>query len=292
MKRMIIGYALVISSALIYGLMPLLAKFIYAEGVTPLSLVLLRNAFALLVVMIFAGASGTDLKVSPKLLPKICIIGLMCSCVTPLLLFSSYSFIPSGSATVLHFIYPAVVVLGEFMFLKSKLKCGHVISVIICVAGIALFYSPESKLNAEGSLLAILSGITYASYIVSLSAFKHRKIPSVTFNFYTYLATTVIMIPVCIFTSQLKLPVSVTGWLLSAVFGFLVGFGAVILFQKGTFIIGGSKAAILSTLEPITSVIAGVLILGEPMSFLTFAGIVLVIAAGIIITVSDTKKSS
>ena len=38
-KKMIKGYLLVVLSAIIFGLMPLMAKFIYAEGVNSITLV-------------------------------------------------------------------------------------------------------------------------------------------------------------------------------------------------------------------------------------------------------------
>ena len=42
------GCAFAIISAVIYGSMPLMAKYIYADGVTPFTLVFLRNMFSLL----------------------------------------------------------------------------------------------------------------------------------------------------------------------------------------------------------------------------------------------------
>ena len=41
------GYIFAILSAVIFGCMPLMAKYIYAEGVTPTTLVFLRNLLAL-----------------------------------------------------------------------------------------------------------------------------------------------------------------------------------------------------------------------------------------------------
>ena len=41
--KMIRGYIAVIASAVLYGCMPLMAKIIKADGVTPLTLVFLRN---------------------------------------------------------------------------------------------------------------------------------------------------------------------------------------------------------------------------------------------------------
>ena len=286
-KQTIQGYIFVVLSAVIFGLMPLMAKFIYAEGVTPLSLVLIRNCFAVVIIFFFTKMSGVSLKVPLRIIPQIAVIGLMGSCVTSFLLYCSYNYIPSGAATVLHFIYPAVVVLGEIVFFKSGVKKTHIISVIMCIAGIAMFYNPESSLNLTGSVLAISSGITYSIYILALSSFKHKHIPALIFNLYSSVATTVVMFPLCAFTDNLAFPVTFTGWGLALLFAFALGFGAVVLFQKGTFMIGGSRASVLSTFEPITSIVAGVIIFGEPFSVFTVIGSVLVIVAGVIIAKSD-----
>ena len=42
-----LGYLCVILSAVIFGCMPLGANFLYAQGVTPMSLVFLRNLLSL-----------------------------------------------------------------------------------------------------------------------------------------------------------------------------------------------------------------------------------------------------
>ena len=49
-----IGYLFAIISAVIYGSMPLMAKYIYADGVTPMTLVFLRNALSIVPLGILA----------------------------------------------------------------------------------------------------------------------------------------------------------------------------------------------------------------------------------------------
>ena len=291
-KKMIQGYLFIILSAVIFGLMPLMAKFIYAEGVNPPTLVLLRNSISVPVLALLAVLTGKSLRIKPSALPHMALIALMGCCVTPLLLFSSYQHIPSGAATVLHFVYPAVVVVGEILFLKSKMKFGHVISVVPCVAGIDLFYDPSSGMNLRGGLPALISGVTYATYVLCLSGFKHKDMPGFTFSFYVAAICAAVMLGVCLVTKQLQLPGSLKGWLLSAVFAVGLNVGAVVLFQKGTFLIGGSRASILSTFEPSTSILAGILVFHESVSLATVFGTVLVIAAGILIALSDMRSSA
>ena len=290
-KQLITGYIFVILSAIIFGLMPLMAKLIYAEGVNPQSLVFLRNVISVPILGILAFSARGSLKITPKALPGISFIAVMGCCVTPLLLFSSYNHIQSGIATVFHFIYPAVVMIGEVIFLKNRMNIGQILSVILCVAGIALFYDPNIGINLQGSLYALLSGVTYATYVVCLSAFKYKEISGFTFSFYVASVCSAVILCICLATNALALPVSLRGWLLAVLFAVSLNVGAVVLFQKGTFLIGGSRSSVLSTFEPITSVIAGTVIFHERLNPSSFVGTALVIIACVLIAVSDIISS-
>ena len=105
------------------------------------------------------------------------------------------------------------------------------------------------------------------------------------------LINSVIIAAVCIVSGQLTIPDTLKGWLLCILFAILINVCAVVLFQRGTFIIGGQRAAILSTFEPITSVFVGAMFLGEDLLPLSIIGSALVISAGIIIAVSDMKEN-
>ena len=290
-KQLFKGYIFIVLSALIFGLMPLMAKFIYADGVNSITLVFLRNFFSLPLLALLAFCTDKKIKFSAKALPKTAAIAVMGCCLTPLLLFSSYNYIPSGTATIFHFIYPAAVVVCEFLVLKNKLNHGRIISVVLCVVGIALFYNPDNAINLQGSFYALASGMTYAIYIILLSTFKHDKGSVFSFSFCVSAIAAVVMFTVCIVTGQLALPSSAAGWILVIFFAFAINAGAVALFQKGTFLIGGSRASILSTFEPITSVFAGIIIFHETITPFSVIGTLLVITAAVLIALYDIKAS-
>ena len=290
-KKVIQGYGCIILSAVIFGLMPLMASYIYADGVNSMTLAFLRNLLSLPVLAALALCGGGRIRVSVKALPSMSFIAVMGCCLTPLLLFSSYNFIQSGTATVFHFIYPAVVVLGEFLFRKGRRQTKHVFCVLICMAGIALFYSPGTPLNLQGSLYALSSGVTYAVYIMALSSYKHEKGSVFGFSLCVSAIASVLLLLVCLLTKQLALPKTMTGWLLSIGFAWIVNAGAVALFQRGTFLIGGSRASILSTFEPITGVFAGILLFQEAVNPFTMMGTALVLLSGILIALLDTRKA-
>lgn len=285
------GYLFVIASAVIFGCMPLGAKIIYADGVNALSLVFLRNALALPVLALLAKKSGKTLRLPKGCIQEISLIAFWGCCITPILLFSSYNYISSGTATVFHFVYPAVTVLGSILFFHEKVRFGPVACILVCTLGISLFYDPGMPIHLLGSGLALSSGVTYAIYIMLLSRFRHKDVSGFKFSFYTALTCSTVVLAVCLLTRQLRLPRDPAVWLVSFIFSLILSVGAVVLFQQGTFLIGGQRAAILSTFEPITSMTIGFLIFHESISFRLLTGAVLVIAAAILIAIFDMVES-
>ena len=291
-KAMIKGYVLVIVSAILFGCMPLITRYIYAENISRESVVLLRNFLALPVLGLLTWHQSKSFRVPVKALPAISIIALMGCCVTPLLLYGSYQYIATGTATVFHFIYPAVVVLIGLIFLRKRLNAGTIVAVVLCVIGICLFYDPAKPLNWTGCALALISGVTYAVYVVLLSAFRYKEVSGFKLSFYISAVCAGVMLLVCLITGKLTIPTTLTGWLLSILLAIVINVGAVVMFQRGTFLIGGERSSILSTFEPLTGVIVGFLALGEDFYPGSGFGSALVIIACILLAVADSKKKS
>ncbi len=285
------GYLLVIFSAFLFGCMPLITTFIYAQGINRESAVLLRNLLSLPVLFLLARRQNKSFRVPVRSLPAICAIALMGCCVTPLLLYASYQHIATGTATVFHFVYPAVVVLLGLVFLRKKPNAGTLAAVLLCVAGICLFYNPNEPLNWGGCALALASGVTYAIYVVLLSVFRFKEVSGAKLSFYVASVCTVVMLVVCLAGGKLTLPTTVTGWLLCALLALVIGVGAVVMFQRGTFLVGGERASVLSTVEPLTGVVVGALVFRETVTLGTAFGSALVILACVLITVFDARAS-
>ena len=290
-KKIVLGYVYALLSAVIYGCMPLMAKLIYADGVNPMTLSFLRNALALPFLALLALRTKGTLRAPLKLLPFISLLSVLGCTLTPVLLFSSYEYIASGTATVLHFVYPAVVVLAGLILLRKRVRLLSLVSVLLCVAGVCLFYRPGAALNLTGSALAFGSGIAFALYVVLLSTFPSTEVSGFLFTFYIAAVSSVILLPLCLATNSLALPSSAKGWLLCLFFAAMVSCCAVVLFQQSAFLIGGERTSILSTLEPVTGVIMGAVVFHEAISARTLLGSALVIGASLLIALADMKRS-
>lgn len=290
-KQTVKGYLLVIFSAVIFGCLPMLVKGIYADGVNSLSVIFFRNLLSAPVAGVMAFCRHKSLRIPRKALSNVAALGIMGCCVAPLLLFSSYFFIASGTATIFHFVYPAAVVLGGILFFREKLTMGNLVSVLTCVAGICLFYTPGEPLDWRGSALALASGVAYAVYVLLLSHFQYQQVKGTLLNFYVFSINAAVMLMVCLLGDCLTLPATLTGWGLCFLLAIAVNVVAVAMFQQGTFLIGGARAAVLSTLEPITSVFLGALVFHEVISLRTGIGSVLVILASVLVVFFDSKQA-
>lgn len=284
------GYIYTILSAIIFGCMPLMAKYIYADGVNAISLVFLRNVIALPSLAILALIQEKTLKIKAKPFFQAGIPALFGCVLTPVLLFSSYQYLATGTATIFHFVYPSLVVLIGIFFFKKKPVPVTLISIVMCFAGILLFYNPQDKLHPTGILLSLASGLAFAVYVIVLPYFQTKENHGFYFSFYVALWSAIQMLIMCLCSNQLTLPGSIKGWAICILFALSVTSGAVVLFQKGTHLIGGEKSSILSTLEPITGVLIGILVFREGFNFYTILGSLLVIAASVLIAIPDFKK--
>ncbi|WMJ83607.1 DMT family transporter [Oscillospiraceae bacterium LTW-04] len=284
------GCLYVILSAIIFGCMPLMAKNIYAEGVNAISLVLLRNVLAIPVLYLLLRIKKINIRPAKEgALKRIALLGLYGTVLTPALLFSSYNYISSGTATTLHFVYPVFVLLGCAVFFHDKIGLVKGCSVLLGSIGMLFFYTPGENAQFFGMALAIASGITYAAYIVYLDKSGLGNEHPFKIGFGMAVSCFFLLGPCVTLAGGLTLPKSFLGWALCLFFSIVIMVGAVVLFQMGAAIVGPQRAAILSTSEPITGIVVGIIAFGEPFGLKTALGSVLIIASVVLLTVFDKK---
>ncbi len=289
--KLLLGYVYLLAAAVIFGCMPLGANIIYSDGVTPFSLVLLRGLLAAPVLAVLTYLKGDTLRISRAAAIEGALVGAIGCGIVPLLLFLSYTMIDSSTAMVLHFVYPGVVVVGSLLF-HEKIQKSAVLCVVLCMLGITFFFDGTGSIDPVGAIIAILSGVAYAVYVLLLAHAKHKaELTGFRLSFFATAASGLLALVVCLVSDSLALPQTLLGWIASLIFAVALGAGAVVLFQKGTNIVGGQRAAILSTFEPITGVAVGLIFLGEHLTLRTFIGSVIVLSASVLIALQDAKDA-
>lgn len=262
MKR---GKLFLILSALIYGALPTLAAVSYRGGINGITLTFLRGAMALPVLGAMIPADKRRLRLRRREAKRVVILGVFGGALPILLLYLSYHYIATGLATTLHFIYPLITVLASAVICRERLSRQTLTAAVFVTAGIFMFSDISRGANTAGILLAALSGIFYSFYVIYLERSGLDRMDHIVLTFYVNLITSASTLIFGLATGSLYFSFSPLSWSFAAVISLLVTLGAMPLFQLGVRREGAAAAGILSTVEPITSIICGAVFLGEPI---------------------------
>lgn len=286
------GFLAALVSGILFGCMPFLAKNIYANGGNAINLVFWRFFISIPVLyIIIKNNKSVSFKITKEEFKKIILVSSIGYAGTAILLFLSYDYICTGMATTIHFIYPIFVILENMIFFNEKEDYVKIVSVILCTAGILILYGGDSNVSVFGMGLAFLSSITYSFYVLYLDKSGLKVMHPIKLTFYLCLVASVIMFVFSVLTGAFTIKLSPLGWLLTSVLSISISLGAVTLLSVGISIIGPQNSAILSTFEPITSVIIGILAFDEKFSIKIFIGCILILTSVILIAVFDNKVS-
>ena len=270
-------------SAVFFGFIPLFVKTICAGGGNSVSAAFYRFFLSVPVLYIYLKAQGISMRITRTEFAKIALITIFGYGGTAVLLFSSYNFIPSGMSTTIHFMYPVFTILGCMIFLKEKVSPLKLLCVALCFGGILLFYNGESGGSVLGMALSFLSGVTYAFYTIYLEKSGLQKMENLKLIFYMNTVAAAMILVMALLTAQFTLRLTPLAWGTAVFFATATSLIGVLGYQIGVKCIGPQNAAILSTFEPITSVIVGVLVYREAFSARTLLGCLCVLSAVVIV---------
>ena len=242
--------------------------------------------------LILKSKKDESIKITKDELIKIILVSSIGYAGTAILLFLSYNYISTGVATTIHFMYPIFVILESMLFFKEKGNPIKILSVVLCTIGILMLYGGDADVSVMGMVLAFLSSITYSFYVLYIDKSGLKSMNPIKLTFYMCLIGAIIMFAFSIFTNTFTVKLNPLGWLYTTVLSIVISLGAVTLLSVGIGIIGPQNAAILSTFEPITSVIIGVLVFGEGFGIKILIGCVLILISVVLIAAFDNKSKS
>lgn len=285
------GITATCASAILFGITPLITTCIYSFGINTMTTVFYRSLFALMLSGFVCLFRHTPLRISISQLKDCAIAAVLGSGLTTILLFQSYAYIDTGSATGLHFMYPLFVVVASCILFKESL--GKRKLVALCLACIAMLMFLESGNHGLiGYVLAIASAITYAFYIEYCDKRRLTHMDSFQLSFYLALFTALQTLVIHLFQPQLQFSLPLPAYLLILLLALCSAILAVILLQIGIRLLGGSNASFYCLLEPITSLIIGILFLQESFRINKLIAAALIITALLLIYKQDQIQNN
>ena len=295
------GYLAGIITGVTYGMNPLFAMPVLGAGVSVETVLFVRYAVAVLVLGMVILSTNKSFAVSRVQLGWLAMLGVLFSC-SSLFLFLAYNYIPSGIATTIIFLYPTLVAL-IMVFLKVFPTWQTWVSIVVTFIAILFLcnYDSSQPVRYEGIILAFLSALSYAFFIVLINRKRClRELSNDVLTLYA-LITGCIVFGLIAFVGNHSGKISLLNdfnticahsslWLNLILLAVIPTVISTATLAASTKIIGATKASVLGVFEPLTAILIGTLVFGEKMSWNIVIGIVLSIFAICFMILCPGKK--
>lgn len=289
----IYGTIYAVSSAVAFGFIPVFAVISYNGGANVISTAFLRFFTASIILFGILYARKTNFIINRKLFCRIAYLSIVGYASTCVMLFISYNFIPIGLATTMHFIYPAIVTVLSFFVYKEKIGIIKIISLLISIAGVYILAgSMKTAVSMTGVVLALASGGFYSLYTIELGKDYIKSMDGLLLTFYVSLFSAVSIFIYGAVTSTLKFDLQLSGIVSVLGLSLVCTVFAILAYSRAVQTIGPSNTAILSTFEPVTGVIMGILVFGERLSNTSAAGSFLIILSVLFFSLNNARYST
>ena len=265
-----IFYALISSAT--FGLVPFFSIALLDSGLSAATVLFYRMGVGALLIGGIAVLQKKSFAITFQDLLKIIVLGGLYA-ATALALIISYSYIPSGIATTIHFLYPVLL-------FKEKCSLGLIAAAVVSLIGVALLsWSNSAYVNIKGIAIVLITVLTYGSYIVGVNKSGVDRIDSLLLTFYVLVVATIVCGIVAGCTSgigRIHTGNQAINVLLIALVPTVISNLTLILAVKH---VGSTITAILGSLEPLTAVLVGIFWFREPFNVQYAAGLLLILVS-------------
>lgn len=272
--------ASILAAAALWGIIGVWNRRLMAGGLSPYSIVVVRNCGGLvLLTAVMALRDRSVFHVERQHLKYFFGTGVVSVVLFTVCYFSCQEICSLAVASILLYTAPAIVVVLSAILWRERVTKKKLLALGLTLVGCALVcgvFSGALTVTGGGIALGLGAGFFYALYsIFGRYALAHYGPMTVTVWTFVFAgaASLVLVRPAELAAlAQPSLALTAVGLVVcSTVLPY-------ILYTRGLARVEAGKASILASLEPVVASVAGVVLFGEPMSPLTAAGIVCVLA--------------
>lgn len=288
-KNVAIGLALALLGSIAFSGKAIIVKLAYRHGVDAVTLIMYRMLFAL---PIFAVMAWWASRGKPPLTRKdwlgVLGLGLTGYYLASFLDFAGLAYISASLERLILYLNPTLVVMLGWVLYRRSITWGQAVGMLISYCGVMLVFGHEANLQgtnaAWGTLLVFLSAVSYAIYLV-YSGEMVRRLGSLRL---VGLATTVACL-LCLLQFVVLRPFSAAVvapeviWL-SVLNATLCTAAPVLMVMMAIERVGAGMTAQTGMVGPLSTILMGVWILGEPFTVWVAAGTALVITGIFVFT--------
>lgn len=281
--RRLKGFLLAALSAATFGLIPLYANQAILDGVNNETILAYRYGIAGAVYAAWLLLRRVDMRLSLAELREVVLVGVGCYGVTAFFLMLSYRHMPTGVATAIHYFYPVVVAVLMSIVYRERLSPAVKAGMGLAVVGVGLLSWTPGTVGVRGVVFALVSTLTYGSYIVALNRPVLRSMNPDVLTCYALLFTALFYLIVGGAQGDLEWVTRPRFLLDMAQLAVLSTIVSARLLVVAVKLVGSVTTSVLGTLEPLTAIAVGILYFHERLSTANIVGLVVVVAAVLLV---------
>lgn len=272
-----IGSLLVVVAAFCFSASPSLARLAYDGGSDPGTVTLVRFLLGALLTLALIYGRGDRLPTDRRVLLWGLAIGVIYA-VQSFAYMASVQFVPVGIAVLVFFLFPVFVALFVRVIDKTPISRIRALAIFGAFSGVALTTGAAPDLpDPRGVGLALIAAILTAAYILFGSRLS-KEIGSLRYSGLTFAIAGLLLLGWAAVGPGIALPGTALGWI-GLIGGALCFVAGILAFFAALTAIDAVKASLVCNLEPLFAIAIAFLLLGELLTPIQLAGVVVVVGA-------------
>lgn len=286
-------YAALSSST--FGLAPLFTLLLLGLGYSSFEVLSYRWGVASLFLGALALFSGRSFRLSWPELRTVFFLSLF-RAATSLSLVIAYQHIASGVASTIHFMYPLAVALAMMCFFREKGSVWVFAAIGMSIVGAVLLSLGNVDFTRGNTTLGMVSAavsvVSYGGYIVGVRKSRAVGIDSTVLTCYVMGLGALYFIAGGLVTGGIRIETDGTAWLCILEVALPATAVSNMTLVQAIKRIGPTLTSVFGALEPLTAVVIGVAVFGEPFTVQGAAGILLIVAAVTIVILHSGRRKA
>ena len=261
------------ASACAFGTVAILARKGFEQGADPLPLLGYRFAVASAFLLVFARAMKRPLVPPRDLLWKLLLLGGIGFAAESSLFFIALDLAPAGIVSLVFFSFPLLTTLASWALRIEPITRRTVVALSLGTAGVASIFTIR-EVGLEGPIFALLAAVAVTIYFTGAGIIMKGQ-EALVGALWTAVGASVTVLAIGFAVGQ-DFPASALPWAIALGAVTSVAFWAM---YEAIARIGPAKAAVSQMLEPVVTVILGLLILDEAITLRIALGAALIVSA-------------
>lgn len=283
------GTVLILLSAAAFGAMAVFGTLAYADGATVGTLLSTRFVLAAAVswaVLLATRAGAADLRsLSRRDAAHALALGAIGYAAQAGAYFAALERIDASLLSLLVYTYPAIVAVAAVALGRERIDRRRLLALAFASTGLVLVVAGAGtgELDPLGTALGIGAAVVYSGYILAGEQISARVAPRLLVALVCTGAGATLTAASAALGQLRPGEVGAAGWGWLACLAVVSTVLAVALFFAGLRRVGPTAAAILSTLEPVVTVVLALIVFGEILGAVQILGGALVLGAVLVL---------